>query len=840
MNQLEIFLNQNSPLANHYKQGMECHCNVAQDDGSIEGKTYYNEFEKWWAFRLSKGKSKLPPFDIGKHAEAIGLTGWNYEENKSYWVGFDFDSIVNHKAGLTEGELNEILERAKAVDWVTVYRSTSGNGFHFYVYFEEPVEVISRSEHSLLSRAILSNLSILLNFDFQSKVDKSGGILWIWHRRMTKTSFECVKEGKKLSVIPKNWKEKTKNKDIAFNIKHVKLLPDQERLLQWFSKEKCLWWWEADMHMLVCHTWDLQRAHIELNFKGLFRTISTGENCPNDQNCFAFPNRDGSWIVRRHSLNTPEEKTWQTDKNGWTYCYLNRLPSLEVLAALFEGQINAKDEWVFSSVVPVKRILEHLSPNSKIDLAPEYCNRWFKIKRIKDSRIVLSFDRVNGDNLIGWVPEKNCWQKVLPIIEEQSDQEAPDELLRHVVSDDKDAGWYLKSRERWVYEPKAHLFPALESIGYTRQQINTAVGQCILSPWELTSIPFGEEYPGDRKWNKFRCRFRFEPKEGPFETWSLILKHLGKGLTSAVQKHSWCKAYDIMTGEDYLKLWLACTVQYPFEPLPYLFFCGQENSGKSIFHESMELIIDKGVRRAEKALMSSQGFNQELAGCIIAVVEEINLSKNPNAYDRIKDCVTSRTLSIHPKGQTPYELPNTTHWVQCANNPEYCPIRVGDTRVVMTVVTLPDEPIPKTELLDRLRLEAPGFIHELMNVGIPKTNERLRLPVLHTEVKIDKITLNANLVEQFILEKCYQRNGHFVSFAQFCDKFKEFLMDRGINQHEWSNIKIAKSIPYADNMPVRGRYGNEQLVHMGNLTFDSSAQHQTKRFIQAGDKIVLT
>src|SRR5690606_20600531 len=49
----------------------------------------------------------------------IGTSGWNWQDRKSHWVGFDFDSITNHKQGLTSEQLTEILNRAKQLPYVT-------------------------------------------------------------------------------------------------------------------------------------------------------------------------------------------------------------------------------------------------------------------------------------------------------------------------------------------------------------------------------------------------------------------------------------------------------------------------------------------------------------------------------------------------------------------------------------------------------------------------------------------------------------------------------------------------------------------------------------------------
>jgi hypothetical protein len=65
-------------------------------------------------------------------------------------------------------------------------------------------------------------------------------------------------------------------------------------------------------------------------------------------------------------------------------------------------------------------------------------------------------------------------------------------------------------------------------------------------------------------------------------------------------------------------------------------------------------------------------------------VEEKDISvAGAAAYNKIKDWVTSKMISIRKMRTDSYSQPNTTHWVQCANHREACPIFPGDTRITM-------------------------------------------------------------------------------------------------------------------------------------------------------------
>ena len=141
---------------------------------------------------------------------------------------------------------------------------------------------------------------------------------------------------------------------------------------------------------------------------------------------------------------------------------------------------------------------------------------------------------------------------------------------------------------------------------------------------------------------------------------------------------------------------MACAFRDPFEPLPYLFLWGNENSGKSILHEALELLVTKGVVKADKALTSNNEFNGELAGAIICAVEEKDIALTPGLTPASRSLSPPRTLSIRQMRRDVYEVPNTTHWIQSANKQASCPVIPGDTRITVIEVgdLLPDRKSP--------------------------------------------------------------------------------------------------------------------------------------------------
>ncbi len=208
----------------------------------------------------------------------------------------------------------------------------------------------------------------------------------------------------------------------------------------------------------------------------------------------------------------------------------------------------------------------------------------------------------------------------------------------------------------------------------------------------------------------------------------------------------------ILTGADYLRVIFASILREPFARTPYIFLFGPENSGKSILHESFELLVTKGVVKADRALTNQSDFNGELNGAVLCVVEEKDVRKSPGAAAKIKDAVTVLKLSIRRMYADPFEVPNYTHWIQCANHQDACPRLPGDTRIQPLNVGPLKREIPKTELLARLSAEGPAMMHTLMSITFPKRTGRLVVPIVETQASRKLAERNMDDRLQYLVE----------------------------------------------------------------------------------------
>ena len=203
--------------------GLEVQINVSMDGGEpVEGRrhTYTDGREEWFNIRIPKHASTEPTWreyplswTLLKHAEGIGSTGWDWQNRCSRWVGFDFDSITSHAAGIgvTEDDLRKIRQATEALPYVETRRSTGGSGLHCYVYLDE-IPTANHTEHAALARAVLSLMSTAAGFDFAAQVDVCGGNMWVWHRKITaagRVCSYCSRPVRSLEAedLPANWRD---------------------------------------------------------------------------------------------------------------------------------------------------------------------------------------------------------------------------------------------------------------------------------------------------------------------------------------------------------------------------------------------------------------------------------------------------------------------------------------------------------------------------------------------------------------------------------------------------------------------------------------------------------
>lgn len=841
-----------------YRPEMEVQVNVAQDNGQrIKGKYLGKTWmgwkdpetgEVWKNFRIPYNADIQPEyedkeltFDLHKHVEGVGMTGWDWKAQSSLWVGFDLDSIVNHKAGISEEELREIRHDITKIPWVTVLKSTSGKGLHVYVFLESSFSTKTHVEHAALARAILSLMSARVGYNLESSVDVCGQVLWCYHRKMEGTDGLTVLhtgESLKLAEIPCNWKDHVqvtngkKKKiraradnpelfDAIATAQKTRLLDDGHmRLLNWFNSGKAskMWWWDNDHNMLVCHTWDMKKAHGEMSLMGVFQTNSTGTS---EQNCFAFPSIAGSWVIRRHGMGVNEHPSWLKDETGWTRCIFNAEADFQSVIKTYNSIESTRGDFVFQTVKEMLDVLNDLG--IKLQVTHALMDRRGTLREREDGSIIMRIRREDTDAAPeGYLvtSKGDFWEQVISRRLPKRELAAPDHLVRFTISSEAEVGWYINTKGSWVSHSRNNVITVLSgTTGAGKQDIDGMMSKCILNPWEIVCQPFEDEYPGDRQWNMNHAAFSCEPEEGLYDTWVTVFKHAGESLNDPVQGSDWCLQNGIETGAEYLFNWVASMFQRPDVPLPYLFFVGPQNSGKSTLHEAISLLFadKRGYARADHALVSQSGFNSELANTILCVVEEVNLRQNKEASNRIKDWVTGRTISINQKYKSVYDVENTTHWMQCANDHEFCPVLSDDTRIVVAYIDKPETDIPKGVLFERLDEEKAFFLNAILHAELPRPHSRLGLPCIMTADKMELQEANMDELERFMKNSTVIAHGASESFNDFYQAFINQVPrnSQGFWTPQMVSRRYPKAYPYC-----KGKLGDQNTVTLGNLSMD--------------------
>jgi len=229
-------------------------------------------------------------------------------------------------------------------------------------------------------------------------------------------------------------------------------------------------------------------------------------------------------------------------------------------------------------------------------------------------------------------------------------------------------------------------------------------------------------------------------------------------------------------------------------------------------------------------LTSTSNFNSELEHAILCVVEETDLKKNKLSYNRIKDWTTAPLIPIRAMYRAPYLVVNTTHWVQCSNERESCPVFSGDTRIVMSFVPELEKPVPKRDLVQSLKKEAPYFLREILTLELPTSQDRLNLPAIQTADKTAASDANASILDIFISEECHYVSGSVITVADFYDAFQTWL--EPTDRAYWSKIKIGREMPA--KFP-KGRLSNAQWA-FGNISFEEG--EEGIRLVNRNDKLV--
>jgi len=829
-----------------------------------------------------------PPiqYNIGERLLAIGTSWWDWKNKRSIGLGFDFDSLIDHDEGV--GVDQSTIAKLDRLDlpWVEVIRSTRGNGRHIYIWFDPDNAPIANNhlEHAAIARSFLPLLATHSGLDIDTSVDCKGLIMWIHHVNATKENrgYELVKPATQILTadhVPPNWKDhlevvsgsRTKVRVQGWTPNGTTSGDELDEMTQAYSRTELdevhlkileelegtghTSVWVHDHHLWQGHTGALKQVYDDFAergtpLRGLFDTNSSDTD-PGKPNCFARPKPGGAWDVYRFGEGTAEHPLW--DQQGkWTHIGFNTQPTLKQVC-LASGGYEGPDQrkgFLFDSKDDFLAALELLG--SKVKLPKKADGRELSLRMI-DGRIVATVEKKRGDekeDFPRWVKGSGVWERLIDDADETADTEMEEETLWSELDGKFRAlrvagvcggqfhSWVIyDNTESWTTHPRENIKSYLASIGY--KQADGLLGGAIYKCWTLVNEPFGPEYPGGRMWNRDAPQFVYPPvdlKEGEepkHPTWNRLLEHCGVELNEYIPELKWCKDWGITTGGDYLLAWIACMFQNPWCKLPYLFMYGPQNSGKSSFHEAIGFLLTKGVEKADRALTSKQGYNGELEGAILAVVDEVDITKaGSEVYNKLKEWVTAGTISIHAKYKQVVDMPSTLHFVQMSNDRRSLPVFPGDTRITAMNVPFLEAEIPRDEFHRRLKEEASHFMRSVVDYHMPPPIGRLALPIIETQGKIDAADANTDDLELFLEEKCFPVPGAFIKITDFMEKLHAYLPEHLISDYPRRVVEPRLKERYVVGM---GSGKNNQVL-IGNLSFNPNAKPSTP-YTREGAKV---
>ena len=586
--------------------------------------------------------------------------------------------------------------------------------------------------------------------------------------------------------------------------------------------------WVSDHHLLQTHTKALEELmkDKELKLVGIFKTNSPGRD-PGTPNCFLFPLPNGAWQVYRFSPGIGEEDTWTQDGKGWTTCYFNRHPDLRTAARAHGGVKDPeKGDYVFSSTLSAREAAKVL--DCDFEVPEKLVHRKTRLSASKDGRLMVAIVREKDDaELPGWIEKGNRW--VLGFDQRiacEEEEVRSGEFVRALVTPNgESAGLLIRQKNNaWVRQGIGPARMVLQSTGMKKTDAEEQIGDAIREPFTLVNQAFQPAWLSGRRCNIDAAQFKVQPEEGEHPHWDMVFDHTFASLSEPVKQNPWFADNAIHSGGDYGRAWLACLIKCPFEPLPVLATVGEEDSGKSIWYETVrEYLFTRGVANVNEALTREDSFNGELEGALLCVIEEISLAGNRKALARLKEWTTARVLPIRRMRTDLYHVPCSAHFYMCVNQLDHIPVLAGDSRIVVCWVDKPQTPIPKPILTEELRREAPAILHTLRNWRLPAISGRLRLPLVNTEDKNDLAEQNSPL-SVFLKDWCQVRIGERVPKDDLRLVYDAWCTDQGIEALKAGPLTSQlKELTSGRVRPTKCRDGGAQYHAYKNLVLTPEA-----------------
>lgn len=132
--------------------------------------------------------------------------------------------------------------------------------------------------------------------------------------------------------------------------------------------------------------------------------------------------------------------------------------------------------------------------------------------------------------------------------------------------------------------------------------------------------------------------------------------------------------------------WIAFCVQNPGVKIRWaVLLKGIPGDGKTAFAMLMAACMgDENVRSLSSNTLEGSDFSGLAAGQCVVAIEEVKIQgmNRHDVYNKLKPYITNDVVEIHPKGQDPKNVPNTSNYFLLTNHNDALPIDENDRRVM--------------------------------------------------------------------------------------------------------------------------------------------------------------
>ena len=705
-------------------------------------------------------------------AALFGSSGWDVVERRSRWIGIDIDGPGKPKA-LTLEQLDKLVEACKAIPFIRVQRSKSGNGLHIFARFDIPPRSSTRREHKRLAKRLALLIEQRTGIPLVRDMDAYGTIMWLWSAKVGEGGFR-VESAESEPLCEDMLPVLTETPAPAVNnVLSVDLDEEHRKIVErWRLSDFAVE--EAEdgkgVRIIRLHT---KAAEGEPGYT----TNAPGDH-PRECNAYAYPQPGGGFLIARYGGAEECAPWFKSSAGNWVCLYAVPQP-IEAAARQRLLYYNGQYLGTLSDIAAVLEQAGHTVPIDGI------ADKRGTMSREGD-RYIVAVEARSKDVPIpaGW--QKSKYKLLYAVEVEGGERPSLEGKVYCGVRDGVANEWFTNLDDQLIKRSREDCRAALRSLA-DKETVEAAISAAAAKPWPVVRVPFQPAILAD-KLNPGAPQIAVKPAAGDYPTWWELCDHAGSSLYEYLEGIEWWRQKR-WGGAQYIMAWIANALRHPTCRLPMLAMVGPQQSGKSTLAESLDILVPKGVYNIGKNIRTKDKFDAGLEGSPFVFADEVDMSDN-GLFQQLKEWITSPVVTIRPMYAQAREVTNYTHWLSATNDVAFLPQGDDQTRIVILSVPRPRQPIEKGELTTRLRREAPAFQHALLTMELPPGDGRLALPAVWTDAKDvarDAADDPVNItLGKFLDEHC--EDGIVTRLSEFASAFNAYC------NANWSQADLRRAL----------------------------------------------